>query len=1064
MRPLSIVFSGVRSYTGTCGPLDFTGKSLVGILGDTGAGKSTLLEVILCALYGRTSWGAHGSQLIADACEKMSIDFTFAVDGTTWRVTRIFRKKNGSVPQVSLSSEGTTVNGATRVNERIEELLNLDFRSFKSAVVLPQGKFDTLLNSNDTDRTKLLRSLLGIDELQRVRQRAADQRTRLDELLLKAAEARGDLLPDPEGDAHRLGVRQAEIEKAAAGLAGHLETLRQLRHQADGLQQQSTDTARASAALTERTTTDVHAPLAALAADDRLLQEHLDALEAAQAEATQRCEQLQSTLEADRDTGLTVAALSAAAEVLRSAPGLLNGLGEQQQDLRQDLDRLETDEQSVKEEEERLAEQAAGLDGLRESADKAYAQADEAKSALERLTGTVQVLLEEGAAVAEHRTGQAAAQKRQEELTAAKTEAADAAEQQKSLLDQASQAVEDLQRGEAAHTAGTGLAPGDECPVCTHTLDTSYTPPALQDPKAMRQAKKAKTAATKAFNDSLTTLQEIQADIRKAEQDEQECREKAEAAHVRLAAQLSPAQQQALNVAALTGHDAPESFAAHLLVTVNTAVEGFLGQKPPSAAERLALLDTLLPDARLRIEDAQRLAEAADETARSAASEIQAGQSVIAQQRKALKNGRMKAQREQQRLTQARQQFLTQLSALPRPVQMSIPDADALPSLESITACASAVTAHLDRLGELERDHTQALRDLQKVTEQKQALAGEHRRRVAEPLRRQQTVLELRADAAVTAVRLLPGNVISLPDAPGAWDSPHDVATYATALDGACSALREALDALHRSTQGTIDALASKATSAFQALIPFVSQAPALPAAATDLLFDPEVMVPFHQYEGELRKEAVQAAAARDEALSQIPHVLKLQTAIAAGKQERSAWAGLYDQLSDSAFPSHLTKQRTRSLFILGSRLLMELSAGRFGFSEDFGIAALENNTARSPRTLSGGETFQASLALSMALVELHSRTSARLESLFLDEGFATLDAGALDSALSVLRTHVGSNRLLGVISHLHPVAESVNDVLWVEKDVSGSTARWLTPQEHHALVRSDYHNLADLT
>ncbi|MDO0917778.1 SMC family ATPase [Streptomyces sp. DT2A-34] len=1063
MRPLSITLSGVRSYTDTCGPLDFTDKNLVGILGDTGAGKSTLLEVILYALYGRTSWGAYGSQLIADGCEKMSVDFTFAVDGTPWRVTRVFHK-NSNTPQVSLSTEGTTVNGATRVNARIEELLNLDFGSFKSAVVLPQGKFDTLLNSNDTDRTKLLRSLLGIDELQRVRQRAADQRTRLDDLLLKATEARNDLRKDPEGDAHRLGIRQAEIEKATADLSGHLDTLRQLRHQADGLQQHSTQTARAAAALAERTIADVHAPLTALVADDHLLREQLDDVDRAQEEATLRRDRLQTTLDADRATGMTVAALSAAAEVLESAPGVLNGLGEQQQDLRQDLDRLETDERSVKEDEERLAEQAAGLDGLKESADKARAQADGAEAALERLTGAVRVLLEEGAAAAEHRTGQAAARERREELAAAETEAAAAAEQQRGLLEQASQTVEDRQRGDAAYTAGMGLAPGDACPVCTHTLDAAYTAPEPQDPRAMRQAKKAKKAAADASNNALAALQEIQADIRKAEQDEQERHRKAEAARARLADQLSPVQQQARDVAALTGHTAPESFAAHLLAAVNTAVEELLAQKSPSAAERLALLDTLLPDARLRIEEAQRLAEAAGDAARSAAGEVQAEQSVIAERRKTLEAGRRKARREQKRLDEARRQFLTRLAALPHPVQVSVTDPDTLPSLEAIAACTSAVTAHLSRLGELERDHTQALTDLQKLAEQKEGLTGEHRRRVAEPLRRQQTTLELRADAATTAVRLLPDNAVSLPDTPGTWDNPHDVAAYATALDTACSALREALDALHRGTQETINALASKATSAFQALAPLTPQAPTLPAAATDLLFDPDVMTPFHKYEGALQAEAVQAAAGRDEALSQIPHALKLQAAITAGKQERSAWAGLYEQLSDSHFPRHLTEQRTRSLFILGSKLLMDLSAGRFGFSDDFGIAALDNNTARNPRTLSGGETFQASLALSLALVELHSRTNARLESLFLDEGFATLDAGALDSALSVLRTHVGNDRLLAVISHLRPVAESVNDVLWVEKDASGSTARWLTPQEHHTLIRSDFHNLADLT
>ncbi|VVJ21612.1 Exonuclease SbcC [Amycolatopsis camponoti] len=48
----------------------------------------------------------------------------------------------------------------------------------------------------------------------------------------------------------------------------------------------------------------------------------------------------------------------------------------------------------------------------------------------------------------------------------------------------------------------------------------------------------------------------------------------------------------------------------------------------------------------------------------------------------------------------------------------------------------------------------------------------------------------------------------------------------------------------------------------------------------------------------------------------------------------------------------------------------------------------------------------------------------------FLDEGFAALDAGALQSALEVLRAQAGGDRLVMVISHLHAVAEAVDDVL----------------------------------
>jgi exonuclease SbcC len=56
MRPLQLSFSGIRSYPGRVGPLDFTSKTLIAILGDTGAGKSTILEAIALGLYGSCTW------------------------------------------------------------------------------------------------------------------------------------------------------------------------------------------------------------------------------------------------------------------------------------------------------------------------------------------------------------------------------------------------------------------------------------------------------------------------------------------------------------------------------------------------------------------------------------------------------------------------------------------------------------------------------------------------------------------------------------------------------------------------------------------------------------------------------------------------------------------------------------------------------------------------------------------------------------------------------------------------------------------------------------------------
>jgi exonuclease SbcC len=78
------------------------------------------------------------------------------------------------------------------------------------------------------------------------------------------------------------------------------------------------------------------------------------------------------------------------------------------------------------------------------------------------------------------------------------------------------------------------------------------------------------------------------------------------------------------------------------------------------------------------------------------------------------------------------------------------------------------------------------------------------------------------------------------------------------------------------------------------------------------------------------------------------------------------------------------------------------------------------------------------------------------LGALFLDEGFASLDVDALGNALSMLQGEMGEDKLVAVISHLHAVAEAVEDVIWVERQPGGSSARWLTSSERDALARQD--------
>ena len=103
---------------------------------------------------------------------------------------------------------------------------------------------------------------------------------------------------------------------------------------------------------------------------------------------------------------------------------------------------------------------------------------------------------------------------------------------------------------------------------------------------------------------------------------------------------------------------------------------------------------------------------------------------------------------------------------------------------------------------------------------------------------------------------------------------------------------------------------------------------------------------------------------------------------------------------------------------------------------------------SRPVSTLSGGETFLAALALALGLAEVVQEYSGgiRLDTIFVDEGFGSLDAEALDLAISTLMDLQENGRLVGIISHLADVSERIDARLEVTTGKSGSTARFVVP------------------
>ena len=129
--------------------------------------------------------------------------------------------------------------------------------------------------------------------------------------------------------------------------------------------------------------------------------------------------------------------------------------------------------------------------------------------------------------------------------------------------------------------------------------------------------------------------------------------------------------------------------------------------------------------------------------------------------------------------------------------------------------------------------------------------------------------------------------------------------------------------------------------------------------------------------------------------------------------------------------------------FLLKCRDIQEGGQGEAGL--DLDVINPLTGKVRDAHTLSGGETFLASLAMALGLADIvQSRVGGtRLETMFIDEGFGSLSPEVRNTAVQVLLELAGTDRLIGVISHVTELKEQIPDKLIVTKDSRGSHAKW---------------------
>jgi exonuclease SbcC len=187
-------------------------------------------------------------------------------------------------------------------------------------------------------------------------------------------------------------------------------------------------------------------------------------------------------------------------------------------------------------------------------------------------------------------------------------------------------------------------------------------------------------------------------------------------------------------------------------------------------------------------------------------------------------------------------------------------------------------------------------------------------------------------------------------------------------------------------------------------------------------------------------REQAQVQTRLENARRDVEQASELERKIALMEPAQLGLDTLHRALGAREFLAYARERRQRRLLQQATLILKEMTGDRYEFSGTFEIIDRQTNGTRAAQALSGGEKFLASLALSLAVVEIAASAGAKIESLFIDEGFASLDSDSLEMAMLALRDRARHGRPIGVISHLREVGQYVDGTFRIEAGPEGST------------------------
>lgn len=1006
--------------------IDLGETNLFALVGPTGSGKSSLLDAVTFALYGKTPrWGGGNParQLVSQSRSRARVGLEFEARGRRYQAVRevSVRAKTSSHEAdfrcwqeddwKPVSEERLTM---TQTTDEIVRVVGMNYDTFIKTLLLPQGQFDRLLKPDKPrERREMLMDLAGLGIYDRMFEAAGRRVTEAQataDQLRAVVEEYGDCTPEAIELARRQAAEAAQAEKQAlAACKSSEERLAVVRR---GLELQARlEKLDATLACLEARRGDVDSQKERLERSRRLAGERvkLDAVDRIRG----RVQQLESELlEAQEKAAGFELALRAAQDALQQAEEQaadLPGLEERRERLAELLGKAERHlalttesrghETKMNELSKRLAKTADGLKEARAKDEQLASHQSELRDQLEKLEvdeealSTCELGLDRAGRL---RTVQARVVEREQEVTAAaewiarltslfdetreEVERCESAREScEAELEKARLALARAREQQAVAVLRTELRCGEECPVCLQSV--SHVPDVPSAPE-LEEATAGLARCEKALKQGMKSLETA----RRAHEDAARERDRAE----------------------------------HQLENVRVSLAEAVAEGERLRQDLLELLDwENLPD--------------------DPVAELERRRARLKSQAEKLRN--LGLELEEVGCERARVQ--SELAGLVadeknlREQHASVAD-----MLESRREELTGLTDELGEALGVEGDFVVAIDEQRKeIGARVQTLrtnlaaareALQERERQAEGARaacseRERTLQKERkeqADREEGLQRLIEQH-----------GYPDEGSLRADLLDDkVLEELRAELEAYERQVKTTHDGrdetLAQLGDQRFDAEQGAEAES-AFEAARTAAQ---EASRRLGELTGAVKnlEERAQASAELQNKLSEARLRLETYKTLHSLLDARNLKQYVASYLLDS-----ILERASSHLETLSGRYRLELNKK----DEIFVVDSWNADESRDVRSLSGGETFLASLSLALALVDYLSQGTP-LESLFIDEGFGTLDRETLEVVAQTLEQLQEKGRLVGIITHVMDLAERFPVRFEVRKAQTGSAVR----------------------